>query len=398
MKRSTAFHCATIVVCTGILQLAYADDFQTTVQASSEHENGEEACIQAYEQAQSEAIEQIQEHFDLGDTANIRIKLISEKETKTTRPDQKTICVFEGLWQGETVQAPQSLIGTEQYIDGQYSGSCLDTSNGDICWQRIIRQAEEDLYAQLSRTYTDMPSFGLRYVDFEGRQRDEYRQKRLEMTADGRFYFEVTDASQNTDAYISITRKNSTQVPPKTRETPPPAPVKPEPKAEPSKPDLIDVTLFYTWDGNDSALHNDLAISSDRWGIGLWTNNRIGVAAFKGSDRLGIGAENGLVKNASGRYETTGVGMGYRLWKNRGITLENMLYYVDAQPYQALVAPDCDSCDATQFRSDNYLQATVNLKTNSQGINVGWMFTWKILENEANLDTLSSGFYLELQL
>jgi hypothetical protein len=43
------------------------------------------------------------------------------------------------------------------------------------------------------------------------------------------------------------------------------------------------------------------------------------------------------------------------------------------------------------------LQTTVNLKTNSKGVNFGWMFTWKFLENEINVDSLSSGFYLEAQ-
>ena len=321
-------------------------------------------------------------------------ELIQEKETKTVR-DSQTICVFEGTWQGDAIAESSLEIGSEQFIDGLYSSSCLDAENGDICWQRIVRQAENDLTAELSGQGMDQTPIALRYIDFEGRQRDQYQQKRLTMTADGRFFFEVIAFEDKvTDTYIDIRRKNSSQPVVETRSEQAP---KTTTKAKPSEPDLLDISLFYVWDGNDRALHNDLAISSDRWGIGIWANNRLGFAAFKGTDRVGIASDNQTVKNASGHYETTGIGMGFRLWKNRGITLENMLYYVDAQPYRTLVNPDCDSCDAQVFTADNYLQATVNLKTNSHGVNVGWMFTWKVLENQPNLDSLSSGLYLELQ-
>ncbi len=400
MKRATAIHCSSIVLFLGICQFALANEFDVSVRASSEHENSDNACALAFELAEQEAMAQLGEHFSTPQQTNFSSQLIKENETQTAR-ENKTVCVFEGIWRGIPETTMATLIGSEQFIDGQYSGSCLDSSNGDICWQRIVRQAEADLYLKLERQGPMPYNVGLAYTDFEGRQRDQYQQKRLEMTADGRFYFKVIERTERTDdTYISITRSDritEKYQDPKTTPSEQPMPIKDKPKKE-KEYDKVDITLFYTWDGNDSALQNDLAISSDRWGVGLWANNRIGFAAFRGSDKIGIADENQRVVNASGSYETTGVGMGFRLWNTRAVTVENMIYYVDAQPYRTLVAPDCDTCTDQTFRADNYLQATVNLKTNSHGINVGWMMTWKLMDPQPNLDTLSSGFYLELQL
>ena len=397
MKRAAAIHCASITTLLGIIQLANATDFDVSVRASSEHANANEACALAFDLAEQEASVQLGEYFSPPKPTNFTTKLIKENEILSKR-ENNTICVFEGTWRGKAQESAPSLVGSEQFIDGKYIGSCLDSSNSDICWQRIVRQAEDALYAKLARDSVDINNISLRYTDFEGRQRDQYQQKRLEMEADGRFYFKVINRTVSSDdTYISITRSNSSanRTYKESKPAPTPTPVKETPKKD---KDNIDITLFYTWDGNDTALQNDLAISSDRWGVGLWANNRLGFAAFKGSDKIGIADENQRVINDNGRYQTTGIGMGFRLWNTRAITVENMLFYVDAQPYRSLIAPDCDSCTSQNFRSDDYLQATVNLKTNSHGVNVGWMLTWKLMDPQPNIDTLSSGFYIELQL
>lgn len=392
MKPHAAVISSVIVLGLGSVQYAAAEDnFQATVKASSEDASASQACQQAFQLAEEEALLQLDEQFI--DQAHIA-RLIAQKETRTVGTNNQTICEFEGTWEGKELTDAASLIGSEVSIDGQYTGSCLNERNGDICWQRIISQAADDLWQRLAVEHGSLDAIDLRYSDFEGRQRDQYRDKRLEMTADGRFYFDVIDydAAPKT-TQITIQRKDEP-----VKVTPRPEPtVKPaEPvETKPAKEDNLDITLFYVWDGNDMAQHDDLAISSDRWGLGVWANNRIGFVAFKGQDTVGIAADNEDVKNASGHYDTLGVGMGFRLWKNRGITLENMIYYVDTEPYQATVSPNCDSCTDRTFESQDYLQTTMNLKTNSKGINFGWMFTWKFLENETNIDALSSGFYIE---
>ena len=393
MKRATAVCSATIAITQGGWQLAFADDFEVSVQASAEHPIPSQACDDAFLQAEDEALLQLDERFAGQPAAQYATELISSKETRT-KEDSRTICVFQGTWKAKALENPSDLIGKELSIKGIYSGSCLDERNGDLCWQRIVRQAREDLFRSLEPQHGNLNSIDLLYTDFEGRQRDEYKNKRLEMTADGRFFFEAVDRdSVQPSSNISIRRKDA-----RVQERPS-MPAKPETPTQNQQreKDKIDVTLFYVWDGNDTALSNDLAISSNRWGAGVWANNRIGFVAFQGTDQLGIGDRRENVKNDSGTYKTTGVGMGFRMWDTRGITLENLVYYVDAQPYSATVSPDCDTCTPLSFQSEDYLQATVNLKTNSHGLNVGWMFTWKVLEDQSNIDTLSSGFYVEAQ-
>jgi len=395
----TAFNAAIITLAMGGLQLASAETntFDTSVKASSENAIAATACDEAFAQAETEAVEQLEEYFqDTHEDSAFKAILTAQNETRTLRDNGKTVCVFEGSWRGSSLGNVNSLIGTEQFIDGAYNANCLDERNGNICWQRIVRQANTDLRQQLSNQYGDISFIHLNYLDFEGRQRDQYRQKRLEMTADGRFFFNVDDSHEpaQTTTTIAIERHNDSYEQAEDYNEPNDEPAVDDKDKEPE----IDLTLFYAWDGNDSAQTDDLAISTERWGVGLWANNRIGFSVFRGSDQLGIANNNQSVKTVKGSYETTGVGMGYRLWKNRGVTLENMLYYVDAQPYQATIAPGCNGCTSRTFRSEDYLQATVNLKTNSNGLNVGWMFTWKILERESNIDSLSSGFYLELQI
>jgi hypothetical protein len=402
MNRVTAIHCALISATIGFSQFALAQDgqtnrFQSIVQQSSEHDIPAEACQRAFIAAENEALDQLDSHFDEGTKRSYVARLVAQKETRTLRDNNKTVCVFEGTWEGKEQTVATDLINTELFIEGQYSGNCLDERNGDVCWQRLIREARSDLLSELERQYGDLDQIDLAYLDFEGRQRDEYANKRLEMTADGKFFFKAVPAgSLQSETRVSIHRSESKQAKPLPAEETTSAPNETKP-SKPKKQDNLDFTLFYVWDGNDTAAHENLAISSDRWGVGLWAKNRVGFSVFKGTDTLGIGSDRENVKNDSASYETLGVGMGYRLWNTRGITMENMLYLVDAKPYAGTVSPNCASCTDVSFASKDYLQATVNLKTNSKGVNVGWMLTWKILEDASNVDALSSGFYLEAQ-
>lgn len=394
MTPQTALRNAVITLGAGLLQLAVAADFETTVKASAEAAMAEQACVTALQKAESEAFLQADEFFD----GPFRLEQSAQQENRRKGTNDTAICEIEGTWTGQPVRMAAELIGTEESISGKFQASCLDTSHGDLCWSRLIQQAENKLLQTLTARYGSTDSIALQYSDFEGWQRDQFHDKRLEITADGTFFFDVIPA---TDSQTRITIQRSYDVEPTAPQNIAAAPdTKPAPPAEErdQNPDLLDLTLFYTWDGNDSANNNALAISTERWGVGLWANNRLGFAVFKGQDRFGIANDRGWVKNSSAHYDTFGVGMGYRLWRNRGITLENMIYYVDAQPYQTTLDLDCDGCTARSVQSDDYLQATVNVKTNSRGINIGWMFTWKILEAEPALDTLSSGFYLELQI
>lgn len=397
MTLKMALQSAAIVLGTGLLQLALADSFETTIKASAEHELAAEACESAFTQAEDEALLQAEEHFD----GPFSLALSAQEETQRPGADDKIICEFEGTWTGQISNSARELIGTEQSVEGEFSASCLNSSHDDLCWSRIVQQAEETLYRELDTRFDDTDQITLHYTDFEGWQRDRFEDRRLAITADGRFFFSVGEYGRG-NAHIQIERSWDSQPQPKPKPPKPaveaPKQTKPEqPKAaEPSDP--LDFTLFYTWDGNDVANPDALAISSRRLGVGLWANNRLGFAVFQGEDQLGIADSDGIVRNTPSRYNTLGVGMGYRLWANRGLTVENMLYFVDAQPFQSNLNPDCDVCTARSFVADDYAQATVNIKTNSRGLNIGWMFTWKIMAAEPSLDLLSSGLYLELQL
>lgn len=391
-----------LVFLASCLQLAQAEElFQTSVQASAAGDTKALACAAAFDQAEDEALTQLEEYFDIETTSNDFVaRIVEQSETVTLRDDDQSVCVFSGTWEGklavaDSSQPSKNIIGSEQYIDGVYEGRCLDENNIDLCWQRVVRQARDDLASQLSADGQDMRDLDLFYVDFEGRQRDQFREGGFEITADGRFFFDVIErAAPVSNGSMSIRRKNE-PVPVKRAEPRDPPTEKSAPKKE--KDDDLDVTLFFSWDVNDMADTNDLAISSDRWGIGLWAKNRVGFLAFYGSDRFGIGNDENRVQRDGDRYSTFGVGVGVRAFDSRSFNIESALYYVDAQPYQRFLDPDnCVGC-ARDVTADDYVQATVNFKTNSDGINIGWMFTWKYLANEANFDNLSSGLYLEVQ-
>ncbi|MEJ2043054.1 MAG: hypothetical protein P8X74_04785 [Reinekea sp.] len=388
-----------IVLLMALLSLttANAKDFETIVKVSAEDTSVSAACDRAYIQAEQEAKDQIDDFFSENEDAHFSIRLLNEKETRSIRENGKSVCVFEGTWQAQEIEQISELIDSEQAIEGEYQASC-DHLDVDECWEQIVKQAKRELRNQLNEEYTNVAAIELNYIDFEGRERERSGSSRSDVTATGTFYFRVAKYDPENAGNIHIYRKDRA---PAVSANEPPADENIDEENEHDNNDAdddFDFTLFYTWDRNDRVDHNDLGISSDRWGLGVWTQNRIGFAAFFGQDTMGIGDRDDDVKNASGTYKTMGIGLGYRIFDSRAVTIENMLYYVDAQPYSALVNPDCDSCDAQPFTSENYVQATTNLKTNTTGLNIGWMFTWKWLEREANLNRWSSGFYLELQL
>lgn len=278
------------------------------------------------------------------------------------------------------------IVGVEQSVKGTYHARCLRSASTDVCWLRITEQAKQNIRTKLLQNYNNVASITLVYSDFEGFQRNTQEDSRLLVEADGTFYFDVVESNQVST--VTVTRLSDQPLPPSQEEN--------EDRADRGiNNNELDVSLFYVWDNNNSATEDALALSSQRYGIGLWSQNRLGFVAFQGTDTLGIAKSNGDVVNAKASYDTTGIGVGFRLWANRSITLENHIYYVDAQPLTTSLNTVCDTCTDRVFDSQNYLQATVNLKTNSKGINVGWMLTWKWLEETPNLDRVSGGFYLE---
>ena len=437
IHRFTRIHAAALsaLLALGALPWASAqtEPFSIALQASAEDLEPDKACAAAYADAQGHAQDQIRAHYRAADPDQAySALLVRQSETRSLTERATTLCEVDSRWQGvsanlatvdntvnnlepldpiesvdsaspiDSIESTGRLIGSEQFIDGVYRSTCQDSGNGDLCWQRIVQQAQSQLFDRLTGADIDLSFDALRYLDFEGRQRDERKRQQLEMTADGRFFFRVVDVSLTPIATTGM--RIDRQASPATRrvpQTPPVDQVPPVTKASsPKKADTgseLDVTVFYSWDGNDLAQSDHLAISSGRFGVGLWAQNRIGFAIFSGHDQVGIADDEDVVKSAGGGYDTLGIGMGFRLWPERALSLENMLYYVDAQPYRALIDPGCTGCTGRTYQSDDYVQATVNLKTNSDGINVGWMFTWKLLQPTSGFDTLSSGLYLELQ-
>ncbi|WP_320827367.1 hypothetical protein [Reinekea sp.] len=414
---------------------AQTEPFSIALQASAEDLDPEKACATAYADAEGQAQEQIRAHYRAADPEqDYSAVLVRQSETRSLTERATTLCEVDSRWQGvsanletvdklntennlelldpiesvelaspiDSIEFDEPLIGSEQYIDGIYRSTCPYGRNGDLCWQRIVQQAQSELFDRLIDADIDLSFDALRYLDFEGRQRDERQRQLLEMTADGRFFFGVVDVGltpiattgMRIDRQASPTLRRAPQTPPVDKI---PSVTKAPAPAKAGAGSNLDVTVFYSWDGNDLAQTDHLAISSGRFGVGLWTQNRIGFAIFSGHDQVGIADDKDLVKSAGGGYDTLGIGMGFRLWPERALSLENMLYYVDAQPYRALIDPGCTGCTGRTYQSDDYVQATVNLKTNSDGINVGWMFTWKLLQPTSGFDTLSSGLYLELQ-
>ncbi|WP_394168666.1 hypothetical protein [Saccharospirillum alexandrii] len=352
------------------------------------------ACRLAFEQAEDDARAQL----GTGDTD--RLELVSRTDERLgTTEDERFECQVETFWlerQALTAEQPQPdsiredplRLGGLESIEGRYQADCRASRRGEACREQIETEAGEALLNRLlQREGLSDDELALESDGFEGSQTFDYDQSDLTLTMDGTFYFiRVAPEQQATDS------------------TPAPEPAGTQGEltrakpAEPGPMDNLDVTLFYVWDGNDSASEDDLALSARRWGVGLWVDNRIGVSAFWGDERAGIADSRGNVHNAGDRYDIRGVGIGYRVFDNRSVTLENMIHYVDAQPYStANLDPGCAACTPRSYEAEDYFQASVNLKTNNEGLNLGWMLTWKLRDDVTQFDSLSGGWYVELQ-
>ncbi len=379
------------VLLTGLMAAALAEDFETRVKASDENASASTACREAYLNAEDEALLQIHEFFAEDDDIYYDIRLLEENETRTVSDSGKTICVFEGLWRAELNDNVTDLLGSERAIEGEYHASCHQPMASENCWPEIVDQARRELKRELSKAYPDVREVDLHYIDFEGREQERYHPHRSDITADGIFYFRVIKASPGREVIIY-------------QQEPTPSNDEQDETSEwffnedKEKHSGLDFTVSFSWDINNRADHNDLAITSNRLGLGIWADNRLGFAAFLGEDKVGIADRDSDVQHSSGDYRTFGIGVGHRLFDNRSLTIENFLYYVDAEPYNTTINPDCSTCTIKEFSSENYLQTTTNIKTNGRGPNIGWMFTWKWLERESDLDHWSSGFYLEWQI
>lgn len=351
------------------------------------------ACNLAYELAEDDARAQ------LGADDNMRLELVSRTDERLgATEDGRFECRVETFWlerqalaaeqpAPETIREDPLRLGGLESIEGRYQADCRATRRGEACREQIEADAADELLNRLlQREGLTEEELALESDGFEGSQTFDYDKSDLTLTMDGTFYF-IRVAPESRPS-----QSTTNPVPPRTE-----GKLSRAAPREPGPMDNLDITLFYTWDGNESASRDDLALSARRWGVGLWVDNRIGVSAFWGDERAGIADSNGNVHNAGDRYDIRGVGVGYRLFDNRSVTLENMLHYVDAQPYSTYLDPGCASCTPRNYEADDYFQASVNLKTNTESINLGWMLTWKLRDDLTQFDSLSGGWYVELQ-
>ncbi|TCS40325.1 hypothetical protein [Reinekea marinisedimentorum] len=394
MRKPTQLIALTGLTCLGGLQfsMAQTSPFEVSSNAVSTHKDAYAACNSAFIKAEDKALNEIKQHFTINNSNPHYVALlIRQNEQRTLTDAGLTSCRFEGTWRAEISKTLK--IGSEQAIDGNYISYCADERKGDVCWFDIVDQAKADLYDTLDQQYANSPAYRLVYRDFSGSQRDSYTNGQLKMTANGTFYFDVVSARSETPAKVKI-QPYAPRPKTSARKI---VPYQPEKVAVKEQEKPLSFTLSFTFDGNEEASADDLAISSNRFGMGIWHQNRIGAGLFIGEDTVGIANSNDNVKN-DGSYDTFGLGIGYRMFDDNRFTIENMLYYVNTEDYSTTVDPDnCSTCTSTSFESEDYLQATINFKTNmSPGINVGWMFTWKFLDQEG-VDQLSSGLYLEAQ-
>ena len=350
------------------------------------------ACEQAFILAEEDARTQIDNHFpDEAEAPHIELR--SRSDVRLGAVDGGFDCRVIGSWAAipTGTSAPMedtpALLGNVETIEGRYKAGCIGTDNGAACRRQIEREAAEELKDDLVRHHDLNPGdFQLEADGFEGSQSFRYEGRNLTLTMDGTFYFKVKEPT------ITSTR------PPEPTGTEGEISVKSEKKRDHDDfTDNLDFTLFYNWDGNDSAKSDELALSTNRWGVGLWVNNRFGFSAFWGDEKVGIADSRGDVHSDPERYSVQGIGIGYRVFDNRAVTLENMLHYVDAEPYSAFVDPGCSNCTGRNYEAEDYYQASINLKTNTEGLNIGWMLTWKLRDDLTSYDSLSGGWYLELQ-
>ena len=356
-----------------------AEEGPFTASATARADTQAEACQEAFLEAELSALAEFEAAFLAEDRPPARrIELQSRTDERLPADaDDQAGCRVEASWAAIALADDEQpdLSGRVEIIEGSYSAECGSADQGAACKRRIETQAAKDLRARLQEQDPELLNgYRLEYDGFEGEQTFTYENSRTALTMDGSFYFRIV-ASDVGPASPGGTRGD----------------LRIERKREESPYDHLEFTLFYTWDGNNSAAPGDLALSTNRWGLGLWVDNRIGVSAFWGEERPGTANDNHYVRDDDGRYDVFGIGLGYRLFDSHDITLENTLYYVDAEPYQTTLD------NGRVYEAEDYVQAGINLKTNSDGPNVGWMLTWKLREDLNNYDSLSGGWYVEWQ-
>ncbi|MFG1495216.1 hypothetical protein ABMA57_01200 [Saccharospirillum sp. HFRX-1] len=345
-----------------------------------------EACDIAFNQAEAEALADFEAAFlaeSRPQARRIELRSRTDERLPADALNAQPGCRVDARWAAIAVASddgaaePEPLNGRIETIDGEYSAECSNANEAAACKRRIETQAASDLRSQLQADDPQrLNGYRLNFDGFEGDQSFTYKDDRVSLTMNGQFYFRLDQSdfgpvtpAPGTHGDLRIERKE---------------------KDDPY--DNLDFTLFYTWDGNNSADPDELALSTNRWGLGLWVDNRIGVSTFWGEERAGIANNNHYVHNDSSRYDVFGVGIGYRLFDNRDITVETSLYYVDAQPFSTTLD------NGREYEARDYAQTNINIKTNSaSGPNVGWMFTWKLREDLSNYNSLSGGWYVEWQ-
>ncbi|WP_108123993.1 hypothetical protein [Saccharospirillum mangrovi] len=343
-----------------------------------------QACDIAFEQAEAQALADFEAAFiaEQHPTAK-RIELRERNDERLPADANNQVgCRVEARFAAVAVSdddtnAHPNLDGRIETIDGVYHAECSNADQGAACKRRIETQAASDLRAQLQRDNPQLLNgYRLEFDGFEGEQSFTYQNSRVSLSMDGRFYYK-----------LNKTGFGPTTPPPSTQ-----GDLRIERKHKDSGFDNLDFTLFYTWDGNDAADPGDLALSTNRWGLGLWVNNRIGVSSFWGEERPGFANSNHHVRRDNSYYDVFGVGIGYRLFDSRDLNIENSLYYVDAEPFSTTLDNGRD------YEAEDYVQANINIKTNADsGPNVGWMFTWKLRSDLSDYNSLSGGWYVEWQ-
>lgn len=372
-----------------------AETGPVTAEATAVADIQSAACEQAFLEAREKALLEMDADFiRQTPSQSQQVELRSRTDERLGKNEAGQFqCRVTGTWAAiplprEKTEEPSPLFGSIETIEGRYQANCKAADNRAICREKIENQARVDLLDQLAaRSDITRGEIRLHADGFEGTQSYTYQGKDLTLTMDGVFYFAV--------------RKPTKQSQP---EAGPPTGTEGEIRLKKDRidqseafSDRLDFTVSFTWDRNDGADPNELAISNNRWGLGLWVDNRFGFSAFWGEEEVGIADSEGFVHNDGGIYDIHGIGIGYRVFDSRVVTLENMLHFVDAQPFSTTVAPGCSGCSPRQYKADDYYQASINLKTNTHGLNIGWILTWKLRDDLSNHDSLSGGWYLELQ-
>lgn len=348
-----------------------------------------QACQSAFDLAEAKALADFEAAFlseNRPQARRIELRERNDERLPTDANNAQPGCRVEGLWAAVLVESDRAgvrtrlvedLNGQLETIDGEYSTECSAANEAAACKRRIETEAASDLRAQLQADDPQrLNGYHLMFDGFEGDQSFTYRDGRVNVSMVGRFYFRL-----NQSEFGPVSPAPGTQ-----------GDLRIERKEESSDVNNLDFTLFYSWDGNNAADPGDLALSTHRWGLGLWVNNRIGVSTFWGEERPGIANDNHRVFNDDSHYDVFGVGVGYRLFDSRNITIENSLYYVDAEPFTVILDGD------RVYATNDYVQTNINIKTNTDsGPNVGWMFTWKLRPDLSDYNSLSGGWYLEWQ-